>query len=637
MAEQNSSRRDIQFLRAFAVLAVIAYHFQIAGFVGGFVGVDIFFVISGYLIFGKVYAQMQRGDFSLKRFFGARIRRIFPALAVVCAATALWGWFFILPREYLSFSRTALASLTFVSNHAFMGPQGYFDAASHTKPLLHTWSLAVEGQFYFWLPLILIAVYKARFGTRVPLLLALAGAVSFAWALWLAYKMPESGFYHVAARGWEFAAGAACAIIAPSRHRHARLFLLVSLIALVASVSLLGGSAPWPNLWALLPVGFAAAFIYFAADAQDHPVIAHPSVQLVGDMSYSLYLWHWPVWVFAGMMYGDGMTIAHKAVMLLLIFLFAYVSWRWVERPFRERGRVSSSRLKVATVAVLLAGLSFTAFVVATKGYPARFPEYVARAAIQAAQTTPRNECFRSDRNTKDAPEQFCVYGASARARDATTMLWGDSHANQYLSALSDASKVVGSTGLIATMGGCRAFIESDAVQYPDYPFCKAFNREVYAYLLDHPRIETVILARIWFDDDEAIGRTVKLVRELIAHGRKVILLTPLPVPGMNVETGWAVRQIQAGHAIDEIKLEATPEVRQSAILDKLRAELKIEAESGKLWLLDPTRRLCDASHCYIVRDGLASFRDTSHLTEPAAQTFEPDFIEALRRMGAAK
>lgn len=631
MAKQNSSRRDIQFLRAFAVLAVIAYHFEFAGFGGGFVGVDIFFVISGYLIFGKVYAQLVGGDFSLKRFFEARVRRIFPALAVVVVATALWGWHYVLPRDYLYYSRTALAALLFVSNYAFMGAQGYFDAASHTKPLLHTWSLAVEGQFYFWLPLILIAIFKVRKGIRIQTLLAIAASLSLGWALWAAYRTPESGFYYVTARAWEFAAGAYCATLMPSQHRYAKAFFWISLFALMASVALLDGNTAWPNMWALMPVGFAATFIYFAEKTQDNTVIAHPAIQLMGDMSYSLYLWHWPVWVYAMQMYGDHIPMLDKLILLLVILALSYLSWRWIERPFRDRYSVSTTLLKRVTIAVLLCALAYTAFVVSTKGYPERFPDYVARAAIQAAQTTPRRECFRFSLNTKDAPEQFCAYGASAQPKDATTMLWGDSFANQYLTGLSNASQKLGITGLIATMSGCMSSLGEDA---SPYLHCRDFNREVYDFLLGHPEIRTVILGRAWGDGDETIGQSVKLIRELIAQGRKVILLAPPPIPGMNVGIAWATRQIQAGHAIDEIKLEGTPEVRQNRVLEKLNERLSAEIANGNVFIIDPASHFCDERYCYLVRDGMAIFRDTGHLTEATELKMEPDFRDALIRAG---
>jgi len=630
MASQNLPRLDIQFLRAFAVLSVMAYHFGIPGFSGGFVGVDIFFVISGYLIFGQIHAQLIQQKFSLRRFFEARLRRIFPALAAMCAATAICGWYVVLPREYVPYSRTALAALFFVSNYAFTGAQGYFDAAADTKPLLHTWSLSVEGQFYLFLPLLLIALFKLRGGGKIRYALGAAALASLGWALWSAYQSPESGFYYVSARIWEFLAGALCVTLGATQSRYAKPLGLACIAALAMSVFLFNGSAQWPNAWALLPVGCAATFIYFGVTAQNNRIIANPALQLTGDMSYSLYLWHWPVWVFARQMYVGEIPMAGKVSLLLLTFALAYLSWRWVEQPFRDRQRVSSRRLMAATLATVLCAVAFTAFVLVNKGYSPRFPDYIARVAIQGGEKTPRGECFRHETNTHEAAEQFCAYGASAQVGDATAMLWGDSHANQYLSPLMNASKALGRTGLIATITGCRAFIESDTIHYPDYPFCKDFNREVYAYLLAHPGIKTIVLGRFWSDSDETIARTVLLVRDLIAHGRKVVLIGPLPLPGMDVQIVWAMQQIQAGHAIDEIKVSRSTQKWMDSVSHKLVGQLGHEIESGNVYLLDPAQQLCDAESCYVVRDGLANFGDTSHITEIAAKKMEVDFRKAL-------
>ena len=628
MSKQNTSRHDIQFLRAFAVLAVIGYHFGLVGFGGGFVGVDIFFVISGYLIFGKVHAQFIRGEFSLKKFFEARLRRIFPALAFVVIATALWGWYFMLPRDYLYFSRTTLAALLFVSNHSFMGLQGYFDAASHTKPLLHTWSLAIEGQFYFWLPLILIALFKLRQGARVPILLGMVATASLAWTLWLAYNAPESGFYFVLARAWEFVVGAICALLAPSRPpAYSKIVLWICVLVLLLSASLLDGNTPWPNLWTLLPVFFAATFIYVSGTHTGRSAVFQlPAIQLIGDMSYSLYLWHWPVWVYALQLYDGAIPLAHKLALLLLVFIISYVSWRYIERPFRIKNQVGTQVLMKVTIAVLLSAVIFVAYVVATKGAPNRFPDYISRVAIQSAQKTPRNECFRDMYGTKNAPEMFCTFGNRKSAKDATAMMWGDSFANQYMTALDNASEKLNVTGLIATMSGCPVFIDSSSKQSSLSPACRNFSREVYAFLQSHTEIKTIILGQSGWNIDE----TVTLIQQLIAQNRKVILMTPSPNPGMNVETAWATQQIRARQPIEEIKLEKTPEVTQSKVLDTLKEQLKAEITNGKLYLIDPTKRFCDEQYCYLVRNGIATFRDHGHFSEIAEQQIEPDFHDAL-------
>lgn len=635
-SKKTGVRRDIQFLRAFAVIAVIGYHFNFYGFNGGFIGVDLFFVISGYLIFGQIHARLAKKTFSLKDFSEARLRRIFPALFVLCTVTTAYTWFTSLPRDYMAYARTAISALAFVSNYAFMATQGYFDAAANTKPLLHTWSLSVEGQFYFWLPLLLLVI-----GTRARIPLQawlIAGLItSCAISLWLVYQTPESGFYRLSARAWEFLAGALLSFycIKNCRLKFRSSHFLACLLSLLSSVFLLNNHLAWPGLWTLIPVTCAACFIFLGESAQEHVLLRIPVFQTIGDMSYSLYLWHWPIWVFALQLQTSetqDLPLDQKLALLLITFAAAYVSWRWIERPFRDRHYLTRQQFSLIISLAMLAALAFTAGILITKGYPPRFPSYVARAAEQAAQTTPRNECFRSGDNTKKFVGQFCTFGASVPATKADTLLWGDSHANQYLTPLTDASKKLQITGLIATMSGCRAFKETDTAHATDFPHCKDFNREIYAYLLAHTEIKTIILGRIWFDGEETLEHTAALVRDLIAHGRKVILIGPLPLPGMHVEHDWAMRQIQAGKAIDEIRLNNLPAVSQAHIYTRLQEKLAAATRSGQLFWIDPSQKFCDRHYCYVVQNGQANFRDTSHITQIASHKFEADFYQALKQ-----
>ena len=638
----NNIRHDIQFLRTFAVLSVIAYHFKLPGFSGGFVGVDIFFVISGYLIFGQIQTQLSNNSFSLKRFFEARLRRIFPALVFMCLLVAIWGWFYDLPRYYVGSTKNTLATLFFVSNYAFSGTQGYFDAAANTKALLHTWSLSVEGQFYLILPFVILVLLK--WGKRkIQLALILIFGVSLSIALYQAYRMhwlssrsvayeaSKDGFYFISSRAWEFLTGAIVVNLNINcKPKYCAPILLASLLGLCLNIMVVNGEQAWPNLWTLLPVFSAAAFIGVANRYQNNPVIAAAITQKIGDMSYSLYLWHWPVWVFANQLSEAPINNAGKVALLALVAFLSYISWRWVEKPYRDRSRVNSVFFIKSVLVALVSCILFGWFIIKTHGYAKRFPDYIARASIQGWEHTPRKECFRTGENTKKDSNQFCTFGTSSEPKDATMMLWGDSHANQYLTPVTKAAQSTGTTGLIANMSGCRAFIESDAVHYEDYPHCKAFNYEVYGFLSVHPAINTVILGRIWSDSDETIDRTVLLAKDLISRGKKVILISPLPVPGMHVENVWSMRQIKAGRAIETITIENSAAVRQSEILLKLKTRLVPELKSGKLFLIDPTQKLCDESFCYAVKDGVAIFKDISHLTELAAQKMEPDFKDAF-------
>ncbi len=637
LVNNKNNRRDIQFLRAFAVLSVIFYHFKIPGFNGGFVGVDVFFVISGFLIFGQIDARMAQSSFSLIEFFEARLRRISPALVVMIAIVSIWGWKYDLPKHYIGFVRNALAAVFFVSNYSFNGAKGYFDIASDTKVLLHTWSLSVEAQFYVLLPLLLIPLYKIK-GLNLRYVLFGLMTLSFFFALNLSYHSTPSlafdwktsGFYYVSSRSWEFLAGALVSKITFINVTDRKPWWIIALLGLFSTVYFLDGSYSWPNLLTLLPVGFSSIFILLFSEHQNNPVICFKPFQVIGDMSYSLYLWHWPVWIIYNQMYGNQINSNEKILMLCIVLLLSYFSWRFIELSFRNKKLINRKKfflyLGTSTVAVMI----FSSVVLVTKGYPKRFPDYVVRGFEQGRIPTPRNECFRSGNNTKKAQEQFCSYGISTKPEDAKMMLWGDSHANQYLSVLNSVSNELGQTGLIATMSGCRAFIENDEFKYEDYPLCKAFNHEVLNYLNSHPNIKTVILGRIWDEGDESVDRTVNLIHYLVGHRHNVILITPLPNPGVDVENDWVVKQLEAGHAIETIPIVMSGDVKLSTVIPKLRNRLSNELNTNQLYLLDPTQRFCDEKSCFEVRDGIPYFRDMSHLTELAAQRLEPDFEEAL-------
>ncbi len=445
----------------------------------------------------------------------------------------------------------------------------------------------------------------------------------------LAYEKSKGGFYFISSRAWEFLAGA-IVVNLNCKPKCSLAIFLAALLGLGLGVFFINGEQAWPNFWTLVPVFSTAAFISVAKQYQNNPVIAAPMAQKIGDMSYSLYLWHWPVWVFANQLSETPINNAQKIALLALVALLSYISWRWVEKPFRDRSLVSSAFLMKTVLVSLVGCILFGWFIIKTHGYAKRFPDYIARASIQGWEHTPRKECFRTGENTKKDSNQFCAFGTSSKPDDATMILWGDSHANQYLTPVTKAAQSTGLTGLIANMSGCRAFVESDTVHYEDYPHCKEFNFEVYGFLKAHPAISTVILGRIWSTDDQAIDRAVFLIKDLISQGKKVVLITPLPIPSMHVENVWSLRQIKAGHGIETITLENSAAVKQSEILLKLNARLVSELKSGKLFLIDPTQRLCDKSFCYAVKDGVAIFKDISHLTELAAQKMEPDFREAF-------
>jgi peptidoglycan/LPS O-acetylase OafA/YrhL len=330
-------RREIDGLRAVAVVPVILFHAGFAFFAGGYVGVDVFFVISGYLITSILIEDLERDRFSIARFYERRARRILPALffMMVCCLPFAWAW--MLPSEFKDFSQAMIAVSLFVSNILFWRKTDYFAPAAEENPLLHTWSLAVEEQFYIVFPLLLLMLW--RFG-RNPVMWAivLLSLASLAVAEWGSRNAPVANFYLIVPRLWELGTGAICAFVLHGRPVRANAILSsVGLGLIVLSVFAFDGDTPFPSLYALAPVGGTALIILFAGP--DTPVgrlLALRAFVGIGLISYSAYLWHQPLFAFAHLRsFGyveDGLMLALAVVSLGL----GWLSWRFIERPFRK-------------------------------------------------------------------------------------------------------------------------------------------------------------------------------------------------------------------------------------------------------------------------------------------------------------
>lgn len=641
LSEQKADfRPDINALRAFAVLGVVAYHYGLPSFGGGFAGVDVFFVISGFLIGGQIFAAHARGNFSFAQFFLSRLRRIFPALALLVLACLGWMWWHSLPYDYLKSTRHAVAALFFLSNLAFTGEQGYFDLAAHAKPLLHTWSLSVEGQFYLFLPILVALAW--RFAHRhLGLLLLLASLLSLALCLIGGRAESANAFYLLAPRAWEFLAGALLAWHQVSVLRLARsnTLAVASLLALWAAFAGLDAELVWPGVWTLLPVAATVGLIASGQATVLAPLLRSWPVQRLGDVSYSFYLWHWPVLVFARQ-YSEGMLLSLNAGHLLGLALFslllALASWRWVEQPIRTRLQFwTRKRVWFGVAGVLLLVFAFGLMIVKERGVPERMPPYVQRASAAVFYDSPRDDCFRNPDSKRKLDVQFCRMDESSSAAAPSLLLWGDSHANQYLVSLTEAAQSLGQNGLIATQGGCRASMAGVVMGLPASfaQSCESFNQEVHTLLVQTPSIRTVVLGRVW-GNDASVNQTLDLVRQLLAQGKTVVLVGPLTEPGVDVPHHWSMRQIQAGQAIDEIGQPLGMQAATFALRSRLLAELTDPIARNQLVLIDPLPHLCDAQVCWLVKAGAANFRDTSHLSQSLALGFTPDFTRALKMLG---
>ena len=655
MANQaaDTFRYDINALRAWAVLVVVLYHFNAVGFASGFVGVDIFFVISGYLVGGQALAALAAGEFSLRQFWTARLRRIAPALMVLIVCSLAVGWALSMPDVYLKHVRQMLFASSFLSNITFANSQGYFDAAAHTKPLLHTWSLSVEWQFYFFLPAILLVVWRVV-GTVNTLLKAVVVLLGFmfasmAWCFWLAAHDTPSTFFWLTARIWELLAG----VVAAGLHQLANVKgaankrtlprLILSLGVPVAAAGwlvvlaspLVGLSFErWPGLWTLLPVVGAAAVVGSKPLPGMARAIQHPLVQRVGDWSYSIYLWHWPVWVFFqqwASYRGYEITPSNKLTAAVLSVCLAYVSYRWVEQPVRlKRVLKSPTTLWYSYGAALVVLTLFTAAAVKMHGFPSRVPDYQQRVEAGRRINTPRDECFRNNLSQKRDPHQFCTFGAAPSAQVPKAILWGDSIANQYLEPLTQAAAQAGIQGLIATQSGCRALLVKTAGTHGLPAPCERFNQEVLASIEKKDGPQIVLLGQNW-GGKEAADEAFLLVDRLLVAGKTVVLILPLIRPGFDVPDEWLRAQFKARGPVDTLTIKATPSVMYQDTLDAISQAAAALPKGARFLTVNLAPQICEQGLCYLIKDGVANFRDTHHISSPTASKYNDLFTQALR------
>ena len=360
VSERLAYRPEIDGMRAIAVAAVVLYHAGAAGFRGGFVGVDIFFVISGFLITSLIRKHVEAEDFSFTEFYERRVRRILPAFIVMLAFCCLVAPFVLLPEDLRQFFDSVLGSILFVSNMLFAREYDYFGQAPIYNPLLHVWSLSVEEQFYIALPVLLVVVHRLRRWSATIVVSALAIA-SFVLSIWMVRHRPEVAFYVAPTRAWELLLGSLLALGAfpRLRHQHVRTFVAATGLALiVGSIALLSEYHSFPGANALYPC-LGAALIIHAETGSTSPVgrlLQLSPLRALGLVSYSLYLWHWPLLVFAKYYIIRELHWLETVGIVAASVVAAGLSWHFIEKPFRAAGAVlPQARLFAATVSLIAA------------------------------------------------------------------------------------------------------------------------------------------------------------------------------------------------------------------------------------------------------------------------------------------
>ena len=529
-------RRDIDGLRAAAVLAVVLYHLGI-GFPGGFTGVDVFFVISGYLIASQLYAEAEAGSFSIAGFYERRARRILPALlATIVASSAAAGLLFY-PRELVAFAGSAIAAVLFCANLHFQAADDYFAPAADTVPLLHLWSLGIEEQFYIVFPLLVAVMAKLRrrymgasFSACLTAALAIPLLISLALSQTWVTVDPGAAFYRPESRAFELLIGCVLALpcIPRPSARWANLTSLVGAGGLVAAFVLVDRTAPFPGVFALLPCLGTAAIIWSGATrpAVSRLLALRPLV-LIGKISYSLYLVHWPVLVFGRRLFPLCPPTAFALGVAFISLVLATLSYGLVEQPFRDRGGRPRINALAAAVASMAAVVVLGAWTVQQSGFAGTSDNPRARM-LAYLQFDPRplyrsRECFLDpDQDLTSIDVKRCL----PEGTGIPAMLWGDSHAADLYPGLRIAFARAGYSLGELTASACGPVVGRDA---PARPKCRLFNDQVLALLLAI-KPTMVILAAEWFPDPDAVKLLNETVTKLSDAGTKVIILGNSPL-----------------------------------------------------------------------------------------------------------
>jgi peptidoglycan/LPS O-acetylase OafA/YrhL len=512
-------RPDIDGLRAIAVLLVVAFHAFPEAMPGGFVGVDIFFVISGFLITGIIARELDQQRFSLLAFYNRRVRRIFPALIVVLGFTLVLGWLWLLPSAYAQLSADVFASAAFFSNFALLAQSGYFDIESGKKPLLHIWSLGIEEQFYLFWPLIMMLLARLRLSfLAAASVIALA---SFALNVALVSSNPVATFYLPFTRAWELAAGAllACGwgrIGQTGAASNLRAGIGLVLIAVAAGV--LDTRSAFPGWWAVLPVAGSALLLSAPAAWVCRDLLASRPMVWIGLISYPLYLWHWPLLVFLAIIKFAPLTLLERWLIVGLSFALAWLTYRFVETPFRF-GR--PSRLKIAGLCAAMVLIAAAGgIVVEGRGFNFRLPAEIREMAdVRTDSSKWRfHECLL-DLSREMSFAEGCV----DRNRRPLVLVWGDSTAGALLPGLRKAQQVRDFGIAQFTANSCVPALNTDVAGAPN---CRAINDKVLS-LARQLQPDIVLLHSTWDRYLDGVADTVTALKQQTSA--RIIVLGSVP------------------------------------------------------------------------------------------------------------
>lgn len=633
-------RADISGLRAVAVIPVVLFHADPRLVPGGFVGVDVFFVISGFLITSLIAQDMAQGRFSLAHFYDRRVRRILPAYVLMALVTTLAALVLFPPRMLTAFGESLKYASVFLANQHFLSTIHYFNPGAIEQPLLHVWSLAVEEQFYLLWPLLLMVISHPRLAKARPYVVAALFAISLAVATRNAVLRPERAFFNFNGRAWELLLGASLGLgLLPAlkSQRTAELLAALGLALIAGACAFFGEGMIFPGVSALVPTLGALFILWAGTDGRTTRVgrlLGREPMAWIGLISYSLYLWHWPLIAFVRLYLGPDLSLFMVAVLVLASVALAALSWRFVEVPLRRGGlrqRGGEARSIATGVAALAVLVGVGWLLAASGGLPGR-ASAGARAAETEAVTTwpPRPHCLVLA--NVDRPPADCRFGAT-EAGAPRIALWGDSYGNQHGPAVDALAREEGFGVLQMTKAACapgERAVTGFGAHRVETEVCERFRAAALAQILADPTIRMVVIAGAWrtpTPEDPTLPRLQEAVDRITASGRGVILMAR----AVWFENGGGrciVRRRFLGLSDEGCAVTRTEATQSMAAVETALARIAHSSPLVRLVILHP--RQCAGDICLPTVDGRIAMSDNGHLNSVGSLTFLGDLTQAL-------
>ena len=631
-------RREIDGLRALAVVPVVLFHAGFSLFSGGYVGVDVFFVISGYLITTILLSELHAGKFSIVRFYERRARRILPALFFVILCCVPLALLWMVPSQLKSFSQALIAIPLFGSNVLFWRKADYFAPAAEENPLLHTWTLAVEEQFYIIFPLLLVLLWRSRFKS-IFLLIVCLSVLSFLLSEWGWRNLPAANFYLLPSRAWELGVGALCAVwLYRNPAKESDWLSLLGLGLILSSMFIYDKNTPFPSVYALAPVLGAAFIVLFTStNTLVGKLLSHRYLVGVGLISFSIYLWHQPLFAFARIR-----TLEHppQALMLMLVFLsgaLSYLTWRFVEQPFRNKQNNFWTRRAIFSISSLAACVFISAGVYGfvSHGLPDRFDlSQMQKSYLSSALASPERGRCHSDAKNLILPENACRYGGG----DASIAVFGDSHAVELAYELG---KKAAENDM-----GVRHFSFSacgPAYRSGNDDICTQWTDKTIDYIVGDANLRYVVISYrltqafakdhygVYPDVPEPLGEQLqksaadslsKLIQALTQAGKDVLLVQQAPELRSHLRT----LVVKGKGDANIVGVTSDWWEKRYAFTDRLSIPREITT-------IDTSKLFCREAVCFAGEDGVAFYFDDDHLSLAGAKIVVGKVWNSLSKM----